>query len=227
LELLPSPKRPFRRGSLLAGSAAFFFLLFLPFAVMAQGDSLLKKSESGMKKLKNVVLITDKTIRAYGWGEYKVMGRCLCCDNALDGDCILIQNTNRTERERIKQIVDGKFLADTNDKSTYFGDVMERERQVPASLIMVEITYKKIRDIYAVTVYTMIDKEKKKSFLSNCELGYYDQFDRLQWAGKAKCKWPDDRITFEMQKPILTKSILLKVKGGKSRITEVGLYGTE
>jgi hypothetical protein len=81
---------------------------------MAQEDFVSEKSGSENKEPANIVL-TDKSIRAYGWGEYKVMGRCLCCDNALDGDCILVQNTNRTERERIKQIVDGKVIADTNE----------------------------------------------------------------------------------------------------------------
>jgi hypothetical protein len=84
-----------------------------------------------------------------------------------------------------------------------------------------------MRDIYAVVVYAMTDEQKKKVFLSECELGYYDQFDRFKWAAKAECKWPDDHITFEMKKPILTKSILLKVQGGKSRITEVDLYGKD
>jgi hypothetical protein len=224
LKLIPSPKRLFSRGSLRAQSAALFFLLFL--SVMAQEDSVSEKSGSGNKEPVNLVL-SDKSIRAYGWGEYKVGGRCLCCDNSLDGDCIIVQSTNRTERERIKQIVDGKVLADTNDISTYFGDVVERENPVPVSQLMIEITYKKLRDIFAVVVYTMTNEEKKKVFLSDCELGYYDQFDRLQWAGKAECKWPDDHITFEMKKPIFTKSILLKVKSGKSRVTEVDLYGKD
>jgi hypothetical protein len=194
----------------------------------SSSDSLSLKRKIENNGLTNIVL-TDKSIRAYGWGEYRVMGRCLCCDNALDGDCILVQNTNRTDRVRIKQVVDGKVLADTNDNSTFFGDVMERENPVPVSEIMIEITSKKMRNIYAVLVYTMIDKEKKKNFLSNFELGYYDQFDRLQWAGKAECQWNDKwnkyHIAFEMEKPIFTKSILLKVKGGKNRITEVALFG--
>ena len=90
---------------------------------------------------------------------------------------------------------------------------------------MAEITLKKMADVYQVTVYTMIDKEKKKNFLSNCEFGYYDQFDRLQWAGKAESRWPDNHIIFKMEKPVLTKSILLRVKGGKNRITEVAIFG--
>lgn len=223
LKLFPSPKPIFRRGHLPTRSSALFLFLFLSLTVMAQGDSFSKKKN---REPVNIVL-TDKSLRAYGWGEYRVMGRCICCDNSLDGDCILVQNTNRTNRRRIKQIIDGKVLADTSDKSTYFGDVMERENPVPVSQIMIEIQYKKIRDIYAVVVYTMVNEKKKKIFLSDCELGYYDQFDRLQWVGKVTCKWPNDHITFEMQKPILTKNILLKVKGGKSRITEVDIYGKD
>ena len=191
---------------------------------MAQGDSPSEKRGSENTRPTNLVG-KDKTLRAYGWGEYKVGGRCLCCDNFLDGDCIVVHSTNRTERTRIKQIIDGKIIADTSDKSTYYGDVMEREKPEPVSIIMVEISYKKMKNIYAVVVYTMLEEEKKKNFLSNCELGYYDQFDRLQWAGKGESKWPEDHITFEMTKPIFTKSLLLKVKGGTSRITEVDIYG--
>jgi hypothetical protein len=182
-----------------------------------------KNSEIEDPELTNIVL-TEKGIRAEGWGEYRVQGRCLCCDNALDGDCIIVQSTNRTDKTRIKQIVDGKIEADTNDKATYFGDVMERENPVPANLIMAEITLKKIRDIYKVVVYTMVDLEKKKNFLSNCQLGYYDQFDRLQWAGKEESKGIEDHITFKLQNPILTKNVLLRVQGGKNRITEVALF---
>jgi hypothetical protein len=73
----------------------------------------------------------------------------------------------------------------------------------------------------------MIDEEKKKNYLPECELGYYDRYDRLQWAGKKESKWSDGYITFGMEKPIFTKSILLKVKGGKSRITEVDIFGKD
>jgi len=187
------------------------------------GDSPSKKRGFDTAGLINIV-VTQKNIRAYGWGEYKVGGRCLCCDNLLDGDCIIIHTTNRTEKERIQQIVDGKPQADTGDKATYFGDVVERERPEPVSLLMAEITLKKRVDVYKVAVYTMVDKEKKKNYLTNCELGYYDQFDRLQWAGKAESKWSDDFIAFDMEKPVFTKSILLKVKDGKNRITEVAIF---
>jgi len=203
----------------------------------APGDSLAKKSGAAQidgasrpqkrgidtAGFTNIVL-TQNNIRAYGWGEYKVGGKCLCCDNLLDGDCIIIHSTNRTERVRIKQIVDGKKEADASDKSTYFGDVDEREKPEPVSLLMAEITLKKMTDVSKVVVYTMVDNEKKKNFLSNCEFGYYDQFDRLQWAGKAESDWFDDHIAFELEKPVFTKCILLKVKGGKSRITEVAIF---
>jgi hypothetical protein len=192
--------------------------------ITAQNDTLSKKRSIDFSGLSNIVL-TQKNIRAYGWGEYKVGGRCLCCDNLLDGDCIVIHTTNRTEKERINQIVDGKTAADTNDKSTYFGDIVERERSEPVSLLMAEISIKKRMDVYKVLVYTMVDKEKKKNYLSNCELGYYDQFDRLQWVGKAESKWFDDSIAFEMEKPVFTKSLLLKVRSGKNRITEVAIFG--
>jgi uncharacterized protein YueI len=172
------------------------------------------------------IILTEKNIKAYGWGEYRVGGRCLCCDNFLDGDCIVVHSTNRTEKIRIKQIVDGKTEADPDDQSTYFGDVEERERPVPVTTLMVEITLKNMRDIYRVVVHTIVDEEKEKNYLSNCELGYYDRFERLQWAGKAESKWRDSGIVFELEKPIFTNSILLKVKGGKSKITEVALFST-
>jgi hypothetical protein len=191
-----------------------------------QKDILSKNSGAETSGLTNIVLM-DKKIRASGWGEYRVGGHCLCCDNIRDGDCITVLTTNRTDRVRIKQIVDGKIEADTGDKTTYFGDVFERERPtVPVALLMAEITLNKQWDIYKVIVYTMVDKEKKKNYLSDCcELGYIDQFDRLQWAGKKKNEGLDDHITFEMEKPIFTKDIFLKVEGGKNRITEVALFG--
>ena len=104
---------------------------------------------------------------------------------------------------------------------------MERDNPKNVTVLMAEITFKELRDIYEVIVYTMVDKEKMKNYLPNCELGYYDQFDRLQWAGKRESKWSDEYITFQLEKPILTKDILLKVVGGKSRITEVTLLGKE
>jgi|GEM_PF-2777095 hypothetical protein len=194
---------------------------------MAQNDSLSRNSGIEMSGLTDIVLTSGKTIRAYGWGEYTVNGRCLCCDNTVDGDCIMVQTTNRTDKIRIKQIVDGKIEADTNDKTTYFGDVFERDRPAaPVTFLMAEITLNKSWDIYKVIVYTMVDTVKKKNYLSDCcVLGYTDQFDRLQWVGKLKNKGLDDHIAFEMSRPIFTKDIFLKVEGGKNRITEVALFG--
>jgi hypothetical protein len=197
-------------------STALFIILSVGISVMAQDDE--------NKGLTNIVL-TQKGIKAYGWGEYKVGGRCLCCDNFLDGDCIVVHTTNRTEKVRIKQIVDGNRDADTSDNSTYFGDVNEREREAPVNLLMAEIDLKKMEDIYKVIVYTIVDKEKNKSYLTECELGYYDQFERLQWAGKLENKDNLDQMTFKLEKPIFTKSLLLKVRSGKSKITEVALFG--
>jgi hypothetical protein len=191
---------------------------------IVQNNSLSKNTGVDTTGLTNIVL-TDKKIRASGWGEYRVGGKCLCCDNIRDGDCITVQTTNRTDRIRIKQIIDGKIEADTSDKTTYFGDVFERDRpEVPVALLMAEITLPKLQDIYKVIVYTLVDKVKNKSFLSSCELGYTDQFDRLQWAGKVENNGHDDYIAFTMERPIFTKSILLKAKGGRSRITEVAIF---
>jgi hypothetical protein len=224
------------KGSpMLIHTIAIFSLLFLSPKLFAQGDSVSpaisavpadsvsKNISIDPSGLTNIVL-AGKNIRAYGWGEYKVGGRCLCCDNLLDGDCIIVHSSNRTERLKIKQIIDGKIEADTSVKESFFGNVEERENPVPVNLLMAEITLNKISDIYKIIVYTIIDKDKKKSCLSNCDLAYTDQFDRLQWHGKVENKGEDDHISFEFEKPIFTKSILLKVKGGRSIITEVAIF---
>jgi hypothetical protein len=224
-------------------SAALLVILFVGLQIMAQSPwkqskpfgqeespsetkEITKKSDEISNALTNIVK-TDKSIRAYGWGEYKVGGRCLCCDNFLDGDCIVVHTTNRTDEIRIKQIVDGKIDADTNDRSTYFGDVLQRERPDPVSLLMAKITYKELRDVYKVIVYTMINAEKNKNYLPECELGYYDQFERLQWVEKKESKWTDGYISFEMERPIFTNSILLKVRDGRSKITEVDIFAKD
>jgi hypothetical protein len=62
----------------------------------------------GKIDLTNIAL-TNKKIRVMGWGEYVVGGHCLCCDNMRSVDCITVQTTNRTDKLRIKQIVDGKI----------------------------------------------------------------------------------------------------------------------
>jgi hypothetical protein len=188
-----------------------------------QEVSVAKNASLGKIDLTNIVL-TDKKIRAYGWGEYRVGGHCICCDNMRSADCIAVLTTNRTDKLRIKQITDGKIEADTGDKATYFGDVYERDVTTkPVALLMAEITWNKMRNIYKVLVYFMVDKEKKQGFLPNCELGYTDQFDRLQWAGKVENN-KSDQITFEWEKPIFTKDILLKMKDGRIRITEVAIF---
>lgn len=188
-----------------------------------QQESSLKIDNSENNELTNIV-VTTKKIRAYGWGEYEVGGRCLCCDNMLDGDCIIVHNTNRTEKKPVKQIVDGKIEADTSDETTYFGDLEERERAEHVTQLMAEITLNKQRDIYKIVVYTMVGKEKRSSFLSNCEINYFDQFDRLQLAGKADNKKGDTNITFNFKKPVFTSSLLFKVNGGTNRITEIAIF---
>jgi len=182
-----------------------------------------KKMSADKDDLINIV-DGAKTIRAKGWGEYRVGGRCLCCDNMLDGDCIIVHSTNKTRKVQIKQIVDGNTRGDPNDKTTYFGDVEERDRPEYVLLIMAEIDLKEFHDIYRVTVYTMVDKKNNKSFLPNCELGYYDQFDRLKWVGKRENKKNEAHITFEMEWPIYTDEIFIKASGGRSRITEVAIF---
>jgi hypothetical protein len=189
-----------------------------------QKESPSKNTDVDMKELTNIVL-TDKKIRASGWGEYIVGGHCLCCDNMRSADCITVNTTNRTDKLRIKQIIDGKTEADTGDNTTYFGDLFEREVPTkPVALLMAEITLPKLQDIYRIIVYTVADSLKRKNVLFNCELGYTDQFDRLQWAGKVENRAHDGHITFDLEKPIFTKDILLKVEDGRNRITEVAIF---
>lgn len=191
--------------------------------VTIQADSLLKKN--GIKKDTLVNIVPgNKKIRAYGWGEYRVGGKCLCCDNTNDGDCIVVHNIERTERVRISQIVDGKIEGDTSDNTTYFGNLNKREHLEPVNFLMVDISLGKMYEVRKVFVYTIMNKEKHTNFLSNCELGYYDQFDRLQWTGTVESTKYNEPIIFEMQNPVLTKAIMLRVKGGKSRITEAAIF---
>ena len=190
----------------------------------AQEVSVPKNASFGKIDLTNIVL-TDKKIRASGWGEYVVGGHCLCCDNMRSQDCITVNTTNRTDKLRIKQIIDGKTGADTGDNTTYFGDLFERDVTTkPVALLMAEITLPQLQDIYKIIVYTVADSLKKKNVPFNCELGYTDQFDRLQWAGKVENSGHDDHIAFNLEKPIFTKDILLKVKDGRNRITEVAIF---
>jgi hypothetical protein len=205
-------------------------------SMTVQGDSLSKNKAVVQKEFpsKNTgvamkgltsIALTDKKIRASGWGEYVVGGHCLCCDNMRSADCITVNTTNRTDKLRIKQIIDGKTEADTGDNTTYFGDLFERDVPTkPVALLMAEITLPNLQEFYRVIVYTVADSLKKKNVAFNCELGYTDQFDRLQWAGKVENSGHDDHIIFDFEKPILTKDILLKVKDGRNRITEVAIF---
>jgi len=192
-------------------------------AKKAGADSLTRKTVIDTSEPVNIVL-ENKKIRAYGWGEYRVNGRCLCCDKLNDGDCIYVQTIERTDRERITQIVDGKIEGDTSDKTTYFGGLQKRDLPKPVTLLMAEITLGKMYTISKVIVYTMMNKEKHTNFLSNCELGYYDQFGRLLWVGKKESIQYDEPITFEIENPIFTKMLLLRVDGGKNRITEAAIF---
>ena len=187
-----------------------------------QKESAKEKASTKKSELVNIVK-GNRRVRPYGWGEYRVAGTCLCCDNKNDGDCIVIYSIERTNRMRISQIIDGKIEGDTSNARTYFGDLKKRDLPEHVSSLMVDMPLGKMYEIRKVIVYTMIDKEKRINFLSNCEFGYYDQFSRLQWTGKVKSKKYDEPITFEMENPVFTKKIMLRVKGGKNMITEVAI----
>jgi hypothetical protein len=192
---------------------------------IVQTDSLSKKNKSIENSgLTNIILGGKKGIRANGWGEYRIKGKCLCCDNMVDGDCIIVWNTERTINERISQIVDGNIEGDIQDSKTYFGALKRREYDTHVAFLMAEISIKEMQDIKRVIVYTIVDTAKKLNYLSNCEFGYYDQFDRLQWIQKIESKKYNEPLVFEMEKPILTKKILLKIEGGKNIVTEVAIY---
>jgi hypothetical protein len=191
---------------------------------LAQKDTVSKNRDIQDSGLVNIVL-SNKKVRAFGWGEYRVGGKCLCCDNINDGDCIVVHNIERTNRERIGQIVDGKIEGDTSDRATYFGLLQKRDHPEPVAYLMAEISFgNKMQEFKKVTVYTITDKEKKTNFLSNCELGYYDQFNRLQWVGKKESIRFGEPLTFEIENPILSKMVVLRVEGGKNLITEVAIF---
>ncbi len=182
-----------------------------------------EKAEVEKSELVNITK-GNRRVRPYGWGEYRVPGTCLCCDNKNDGDCIVVHSIERTNRLRITQIIDGKIDGDTSNIRSYFGNLKKRDRPEHVTQLMVDIPLGKEYEITKVIVYTMIDKKKYTNFLSNCELGYYDQFNRLQWTGKKENKKYDEPITFAMENPVLTRKIMLRVKGGKNRITEVAIF---
>jgi hypothetical protein len=173
------------------------------------------------------ISLSGKKIKANGWGEYRVGGRCLCCDNTNDGDCIVVRTIERTDRERIPQIIDGKIEGDTSDRATYFGNVQQREAKEPVSLLMVEISLGKMQEVRKVLVYTLFDKAARINFLSNCELGYTDQFGRLQWVGMGKSETYDKPVVFDLEHPVLTKMITLRSNNGKNRITEVAIFAAD
>lgn len=198
---------------------AVIIILSVCFGVLAQGNDSL----SGTKGPANIV-VGNKKIRAYGWGEYRVGGRCFCCDNPNDGDCIFVHNIERTNRERIPQIVDGKIEGDISDQSTYFGKVKRREHPEPVDIMIAELSLGKMYEISKVIVYTLKDNKNVFNFLDNCELGYYNQFDRLQWTGMVENKKSGEPITFTMKNPVLTKKLLLKTNSGNNIITEVAIY---
>ena len=187
-----------------------------------QADSLEPKEATLNDGLINIA-VGNKKVRAYGWGEYRVKGRCLCCDNTNDGDCIVVHNIERTDRDRITKIIDGNIEADTANVETYFGNLQQREHPDPVTFLMVDISLGKLYEIKKVIVYTLLDKQNCTNYLPNCELGYYDQFTRLQWMGRIERVKLDQPMTFELENPIFTKSIMLRIKGGKSRITEVAI----
>jgi hypothetical protein len=192
----------------------------------AQKDTVKKIADTEKSELVNFAL-KNRKVRPYGWGEYRVGGRCLCCDNKNDGDCIVVHTIERTNRLRIKQLLDGKIEGDTSNSKTYFGNVMKRDHPEPVTTLMVDISLGKEYEIRKVIVHSIIDKEKRTNSLSNCELGYYDQFNRLQWTGKVKSKKFDEPIEFNMKNPALTKKIMLRIKGGKNIITEVAIFSKQ
>lgn len=188
----------------------------------AAKDTLAKNGIAGSDGLTNIV-VGNKKVRAYGWGEYRVTGRCLCCDRMNDGDCVLVHTIERTDKQRLNQIVDGNTGGDTSDATTYFGNLKKRDLPEAVTVLMVDMTLGKTYEITKVIVSTFIDKEKHANMLANCELGYYDQFGRLQWTGMVENGAYDQPLVIAMKTPVLTKEIMLKVNGGRSRITEVAV----
>lgn len=203
------------KNLIISGIVAFSFF----FEIMAQGADGLSEKKGPV----NIVL-GNKKIRANGWGEYRVGGRCYCCDNPNDGDCVFVHNIERTNRERISQIVDGKMEGDTSDHATYFGKITKREHRDPVDILMAELSLGKMYEIEKVVVYTLKDKGNIVNYLDNCELGYYDQFDRLQWTGMVENKKFGEPITFAMKNPIFTKKLLLRVNSGNNIISEVAIF---
>lgn len=177
-----------------------------------------------LKEIAGLVNLTKtvKGIKAEGWGEYKGAGRCLCCDNILDGDCVSIDNIERTEKQRLPQIMDGNEYGDDQDEKSFFGNVKKRKEDKYVSYMYVKIMLPREKGISKVIVFGV--KRKNRFALTNCELGYIDQFDRLKWLEKI-----DDNtgryMVFDLDPVITVKNIMLRIKGGQSKLAEVQLFG--
>ena len=181
-------------------------------------------------RLRNIdlvnITIKNKKMRVSGWGEYVVGGHCLCCDNMKSIDCVSVQTRNRTDKLKIRQVIDGRIVRDTSDEKTFFGNVFERENPTrPVAVLMTDISWKKMQDVYKVIVYTVADSLKTKNVSFNCQLGYYDQFDRLRWVNKVDNSGHDEQIVFDLEKPMLTKNLLLQIRDGRNKLTEVAIFG--
>jgi len=169
------------------------------------------------------LLETTKRMRARGWGEYRAAGRCLCCDNIRDGDCIIIGNVERTERLLIPQVVDGVRTPPDDSPEAYFGEVAQRGTKKLVSELYAQVDLPSPRVVTRVVVWTM--RRDGKPLLSNAEVGYVDRFERIQWAAARDGNRDREFIELPFPKPVTTKSILVRVVGGASRITEVEVYG--
>jgi hypothetical protein len=207
----------------------FFVMTFVCFlAVIFAGctASFQKKGITGTELSGNITVVslneTIKRIKARGWGEYRVAGKCLCCDNMLDGDCVVIANTERTKKSRIPQIVDGKKPLLSDNREEFFGELLQRDEKKYATYLYINIKLPEEHEIRKIVVWTHI--KEKKSLLSNCEVGYVDQFGRLCWIDKFQDNKFDNFISFAFTKPVTTKEIMLRVKDGRNRITEVEMF---
>ncbi len=165
---------------------------------------------------------TLENIRVEGWGEYRSAGKCLCCDNILDGDCIVIGNVERTEKLNIPQVIDGIKSQITNDDASYFGELKRRDDLRLVTQLYLKITLPLEQEISKIILWTQ--KKDGRSCLTNCEVAYVDQFDRINWIYKVENNRFNDFISFDFKKPVPTKCVLLKIIGGNSRVTEVDIF---
>jgi len=169
------------------------------------------------------LLETTKRMRARGWGEYRAAGRCLCCDNIRDGDCIIIGNVERTERLLIPQVIDGVRTPPDDSPEAYFGEVAQRGTKKQVSELYAQVDLPAPRVVTRVVVWTV--RRDGKPLLSNAEVGYVDRFDRIQWTAARDGNRDREFIELPFPKPVTTKSVLVRVVGGGSRITEIEVYG--